>query len=87
MSQVGALEGQQFRKTGNLISLSAQNLMDCSRSYNNWGCRGGRQESAFLYINFNKGIDTENSYPYEGKVITYILYTISGGASFFFLMC
>jgi hypothetical protein len=50
-AQTGALEGQHFRKTGYLVSLSEQNLIDCSTEYGNSGCNG---------------IDTEQSYPYEG---------------------
>ncbi|XP_078280320.1 procathepsin L-like [Rhinoraja longicauda] len=60
-SATGALEGQMGRR-GHLISLSEQNVLDCST--NPYGCRGGYMEDAFYCIQKEGGINSEKVYPY-----------------------
>ncbi|XP_015276074.1 PREDICTED: cathepsin L1-like [Gekko japonicus] len=66
-SATGALEGLHFKVTKHLVSLSEQNLIDCSGKFRNRGCGGGNASWAFLYVQHNKGINSEKTYPYLSK--------------------
>lgn len=62
-STTGTVEGQHAKVYKNLVSLSEQNLVDCSQE--NYGCDGGWPLKAMEYIQKN-GVDSESSYNYVG---------------------
>ena len=64
-STICAVEGINKIVTGDLISLSEQELVDCDKTYNE-GCNGGLMDYAFEFIINNGGIDSEDDYPYKG---------------------
>ncbi|KAM3362146.1 hypothetical protein P3S68_017000 [Capsicum galapagoense] len=64
-SAVAATEGINKIKTGKLVSLSEQELVDCDTSSDK-GCEGGFMDDAFKFIIKNHGLTTESNYPYEG---------------------
>ncbi|XP_020575303.1 zingipain-2-like [Phalaenopsis equestris] len=63
-SAVAATEGINKIKTGNLISLSEQELIDCDVNGRDHGCRGGTTNGAFSFIVKNGGITMDTNYPY-----------------------
>jgi len=66
----GTLEGQWALKKRRSVSLSEQQLVDCSRRYGNNGCHGGLMPNAYKYIHDAGGIESEASYPYRARDMT-----------------
>merc|ERR1712107_750505 len=63
-SSTGGLEGQWALATGNLQSLSEQQLVDCSKQ--NSGCNGGLMDYAFKFYE-STSVATESSCPYTAR--------------------
>merc|ERR1712022_99802 len=63
-STTGGLEGAWVLSSGNLVSMSEQQFVDCSKQ--NSGCNGGLMETAFSWAK-SQNIATEQSYAYTAR--------------------
>merc|ERR1739846_127827 len=64
-STTGSLEGAHFVATGELLSFSEQQLVDCAGiKYGNMGCNGGLQDNAYKYYEAGFNAYEETDYPY-----------------------
>jgi len=68
-SSTGSLEGAHQIATGELLSFSEQQLVDCAYlSYGNYACNGGLQTNAYKYYEDGNKAELESVYPYTSGV-------------------
>lgn len=81
-SAIAAIEGARFLETGELLSLSEQQLVDCDGK--DKGCMGGLMDNAFLFEEKDTGLCSDTDYPYASYAS---LYHWIWGCSYYKSLC
>lgn len=63
-----SIEGQIFKRTNRLVSLSEQQIVDCSIVLGNHGCGGGSLRNTLRYLASTRGLMRDEDYPYSSSV-------------------
>lgn len=63
-----SIEGQIFKKTARIVSLSTQQIVDCSVEKGNHGCAGGSLRTTMKYLESSGGLMRDVEYPYTATV-------------------
>jgi hypothetical protein len=60
---LASIEGSLFARNKTSVTLSPQQITDCSQSFGNNGCDGGNAGNTYYYANQNGG-GLDSLYPY-----------------------
>lgn len=65
-----AVEAQMFKRTGQMVGLSEQQLLDCTATARagNHGCAGGSLRNTLRYVRSGGGLMRDEDYPYVAAV-------------------
>jgi len=69
-SATGAVEGFHAQKTGKLLSLSEQQIVDCCHDQGSAGCNGGQETAAVAWVGKQGGQCLGSDYPYTARAGT-----------------
>jgi len=69
-SATGAVEGFHAQKTGKLLSLSEQQIVDCCHDQGSSGCNGGQETAAVAWVGKQGGQCLGADYPYTARAGT-----------------
>lgn len=72
------IQAQVFKRTGRIVPLSEQQIVDCSIKTGNHGCAGGSLRTTLKYVQKSGGLMREQDYPYVSAVSMRIYIYICG---------